>query len=87
MKVDSWYTNAFDCTIAVQSRSSYLSKSANVETLDADSDFFLIELYCAYCSMLIALARGREGELRHHKTCLIPSNVCSYPNSGAADLC
>lgn len=31
-KVDSWYTAILDCTITVQNWSSYLPKSANLET-------------------------------------------------------
>ena len=29
---DTWYTAILDCTITVKNRSSYLSKSANLET-------------------------------------------------------
>ena len=32
IKINSWYTAILDCTITVQNRSSYLPKSANLET-------------------------------------------------------
>ena len=32
LKIVSWYTAIMDCTITVQNQSSYLPKSANVET-------------------------------------------------------